>query len=142
MKKFALIALVLFMSSICHAGTDDLVGIRIPGLVGSTIAASASSEYVINLDPRKPVGFASLTITISGSGTLQIQHESSNVNNAASFAAAEGSYTSGSDIVTGFTAGAKHIVFDVPFAKYLNLIFTETGGADSVTITEATLVIQ
>ena len=133
MKKFVF-TLVLFITVNCFGA--DKINIRNIAWSDMTIDASGSSEYEIDLDRLKPVGFASLQIEISGSGTLQITHESSNDGN--DYNVADG----GSDIVTALTAGSELYAFDLPFARYLKLIFTETGGGNSVTVTKATLAVQ
>ena len=100
------------------------------------IAASGNDTEDIELYKYRPEGFASLQITITGSGTAKITHLSS--NDGTTFNTFDGA----TDIVTAMTAGSAIYQFDLPFAKYLRLKIEETGGANSITITKAVLAIQ
>lgn len=139
MKKFLFIVLMA-IPGLVFGDSGKGITVKTITLAPMTIQAGISSEYVLDIDPLKPVGYGSLNIEISGSGTLAIQHESSNDNT--NYAPAEGSYALGSDIISSMTAGTKHIVFGVPFGKHLKIIFTEIGGVNPITIVKAKLATQ
>ncbi len=136
LKRILLTVLCSVFALNCLADTDNKITIKKVYWSDMTIDASDSSEIIFDLDPLKPTGFASLQVEISGSGTLKITHESS--NDGADYNVLDGA----SDIVTALTAGSEIYAFDLPFARYLKLIFAETGGGNSVTVTKATLAIQ
>ena len=100
------------------------------------LAASGSETTVLDFDTKRPQGFASLQMRISGSGTLRIFHESS--ADGQEWAVANGF----SDIVTALTAGSAYYPFDLPFGRYLRLNFVETVGSNRVIIENAVLTIQ
>jgi len=136
MKKLMFSLAMLFVIN-AYAGEEKYIHqIEIDAWDGSTIAASSTGFYDITLGDYRPEGFASLQVEISGSGTLKIEQTTS--NDGLTFNEPSGA----SDIVTALTTGSAIYPFDLSFAKYLRILLTETGGADSVTITKATLAIQ
>ena len=110
---------------------------------GVTILASASSTTsMIQLDDEFIDGFFSLQVEITGSGTAKFEYQLSN-NNVDYITP-----TAASDIVTSIAAtggpgsdGKDIYSFDPMVARSMKIKCTETGGANSITVT-ATLVYQ
>ena len=95
-----------------------------------TVAASGTM-YSIPIDLAKHIGYFSVQITVSGSGTLSLAYELSNhVTDPLTFSTPVGA----SAIATGLTAGTYLYEFTPVIGKWLRLVFTETGTSDSVTI--------
>ena len=82
-------------------------------------------------------------ITLAGSGTARIYFECSNVGSSnygegGAYAVPVGY----SDIVTALTAGTAFYEVQAPVSEYFKMVITETGGADSITVTVDGLTIQ
>ncbi len=97
-----------------------------------TISPGFSKEYTINTEGLN--GLASLHVEIFGHGTLQVRMEAS--NDGVNY-----------NIVDGFspTITPKHLwheIFQLPFAKYVKFVFTETSGTDAVTIKDIILLTE
>lgn len=97
-----------------------------------TVPASGTAySQPIDLDGYE--GYFSVQSVVTGSGTLTISYQLSNSTVAP--------YTwstpvSASAIATGLTAGTTLYQFEpLTIGKYLRLSFTETGGANTVTVT-------
>jgi hypothetical protein len=99
------------------------------------ISASASAtSLAIPLDSFKLEGFFSLQVTVAGSGTAKFTYQLS--NDGVTYAVpSDAAGTAVDDIVTALTAGSTIHSFSPPMAKYMKIICTETGGANSVTVT-------
>lgn len=80
-------------------------------------------------------GYFSLQLTVAGTGTAKIEYECS--NDGETFVTPTGAV----DIVTAATAGTDLYSFSPKFAAFYRFKATETGGANSVTLT-ATLAVQ
>ena len=137
MKRIYMTVIFCFFTGICFSDSDYRITIDPMYLIdGSQILAGESIEHVVDLDIKKPIGFSSLQVEISGSGTARIYHESSNdgydYNTVSGY----------SDIVTSLTAGSEIYQFGLPFARFLKIIFAETGGVNPIIVESATLAIQ
>lgn len=112
-----------------------------------TVAASGTSANMpfdgINCQLLKVEGFFSAQILVTGSGTCNIGALCSNDGVNYYKPVSKSALTTPSYIATGLTAtgGAggdgKYIIKDpdVPLAGWLKFYITETGGANSVTVT-------
>ncbi len=136
MKKLLCILTILLISANCFADESHKFYKRTIQFADMTVGSGLSEEYDLDLEGLRPQGFASLQIEVSGSGTMQITHKSS--NDGVNFYAVDGF----NNIVTALTAGGALYAFDLPFAQHLQLVFTETGGTNTITIDKATLLIQ
>jgi len=150
MKKliFALIVLMFTVPAFCDQSQKFYIdygyemiadGSEVP-LPGFILAASATETFTKDFDTMRPVGFASLQVEISGSGTLKIIHESS--NDGVSYNTATVNGTTASDIVTALTSGSEIYQFDLPFARHFRIKFEETGGANGIIIENITFAVQ
>ncbi len=106
----------------------------------TTIPLSGSEYAVIDFGDNRMRGFISLEVTITGSGTLRIYHESSNTGTNYSTAIVNG--TGASDVVTALTAGTAFYQFNAPFGDKCKIWFVETGSANSITVTTAMAIVQ
>ena len=109
--------------------------------ISEEVLASASALTSV-IDVGQSGGQFSVQIELSGDGTGKLEWIGS--NDGTDYIKPNGA----SDIVTGFTKtdgpgnDGKHIYsFNVIPIKFIKLKITETGGADSITVT-ATLAIQ
>gem|GEM_PF-4458583 len=108
--------------------------------------AKSGTAYSRIFDMIKVAGNASLQIELTGDGTAKFEWVGTNDEDAAVAAFIE--LNGVSDIVTAFTktsgpgANGKHIyAFDLSLTRRMAIKVTETGGANSVTIT-AILALQ
>ena len=150
MKKLFIFVIVLFWA--CFAFADESHKFYIDlgneleadgsdvSMKGYTLEASGSETVTIDLNNKRPQGFTSLEVNISGSGTLRIYHESSITGADYNTITVNG--TVASDVITALTAGSELYQFNTPFARYLKLWFVETGGGSSVTIDNIALQVQ
>lgn len=98
-----------------------------------TVASGSDTSAVLDLNNH--FGYFTIQGQITGSGTLKYEFIIS--NNGVDFLAPE---VLSDDIITGLTVGSgpgadgKFIAkFEVPFAKFMKIVATETGTSDSVT---------
>lgn len=110
---------------------------------GELIAASGNAISTPAIDLSKVDGFFSLQIALTGDGTAKFEYMSS--NDGTNFITQTGA---ADQIVTGFVKtsgpgsdGKDMISFDPELCKFLKIKCTETGTANSVTIT-VTIAIQ
>ena len=107
------------------------------------IASAFARSEVIDLDAYVKDGFFSIQLILTGDGTAKVEYEVSNTGF---------DYVTQSDaediIVSGFTKtsgpgsdGKDLISFDVEPSSKMKIKITETGGADSITISAAVLVV-
>jgi len=102
---------------------------------GTPNGASASGLECIPLAQYRGDGDMSLQVKVTGDGTAQITYYLS--NDGTNFRTPAGS----SDIVTAHTkssgsSGLEIYAIDLPMvAKYMKILVTETGGADTITVT-------
>jgi len=108
--------------------------------------AASGSAYSEIFDVAKLAGNASIQLLVTGDGTAKVEWVASNDEDAA--VAAFIKVNNANDIVTAFTktsgpgSNGKHIYpFNVYLVKRMAVKITETGGADSVTVT-AILALQ
>ena len=96
----------------------------------NTIAASGSLTTIIfDLNNFKPNGFYSLQVTVTRSGACKFEYLCS--NDGENFVEPVGA----SDISSGVTAVSSAIISFSPVpCAYLRIKCTETGGANSVTV--------
>ena len=101
----------------------------------TAIAKSGTSTSAdIDLSDYKPLGYFSLQLTVTGDGTAQIKYQLS--NDGDTFVTP----TSAQDIVTAHTkttgtSGVDIYSFFPEPAKYIRIVATETGGANTITVT-------
>ena len=109
-----------------------------------TITASGVARSVsLDLQAYAKEGFFSLQIELTGSGTAKFEYEVSNDGETYIIQTA-----AADQIVSGFTAtsgpgsdGKDLISFEPEPTKKMRIVCTETGGADSVTITATYLML-
>ena len=109
-----------------------------------TIAASGVARSVsLDLQAYAKEGFFSLQIELTGDGTAKFEYENSNDGETYITQTA-----AGDQIVTGFTDtsgpesdGKDLISFEPEPSKAMRIKCTETGGANSITITATVLML-
>ena len=95
------------------------------------IAASGSfTSNALNLDELKPNGYFSIQYLISGSGTCKFEYLCS--NDGSNFVSPIGAVA----IASGKTSSnnGELVSFTPPACKYLKIKCTETGGANTATV--------
>lgn len=130
MKKSTLVVLsiLLLFTSVSFAA-DQTIVVQTTTL---TVPASGTS-YSQPMDLTGKHGYFSVQSVITGGGTLTISYQMSNSKNEPQVWSTP---VGASDIATGLTAGTYLYKFEpITIARWLRLVFTETGGANSVTLT-------
>jgi len=131
--------LMLMLAMPATAGNAPIVTKNI--FSAETITASGTATSTAT-DLSNMAGFFTIQVAVSGSGTCKIEYLLS--NDGTNYLEP----TSASDIATGVTAtsgpgtdGKNIYSFSPEMAKYIKIKITETGGANTVTVT-AWLAIQ
>jgi len=134
MKRMILILLVLLLVPVIGSAETSIVCATMQD--GVTITASGSDTSG-PFDLKRRAGYFSLQIEISGTGTAKIEYLLS--NNGTDYIEP----ATATDIATGVTAANDNEIysFSPELARYLKIKVTETGGANSVTVT-TTLCVQ
>jgi len=106
-------------------------------------ASSVARSILLDLQAYAKEGFFSLQIELTGTGTAKFEYENS--NDGETFITQSAAVD---QIVTGFTNssgpgsdGKDLISFEPEPAKKMRIVCTETGGANSVTITATYLML-
>jgi hypothetical protein len=142
-KVITLIIAVLFVfSSVAFADYRDKIT-TFKTHDGVTIALSGSStSSEINLSSYRPNGYFSIQVALTGDGTAKFEYLLS--NDGTNYLEP----SSASDIGTGLTKtggpgsdGKEIYSFSPELAKHMKIKVTETGGANSITVT-VTLSLQ
>jgi hypothetical protein len=142
MKKFiSTIIITLALCSIVFAGEDEIRYKVTQNAVVITASSSDTSER-IDFGTKVPVGFFSVQVTLTGSGTGKVEYELS--NDGTNFLTP----TEADDIVTAHTVtsgpgsdGKDMYSFSPMVSRAMKIKVTETGGANPITVT-VTLVYQ
>lgn len=95
------------------------------------ILAAGTKVYAIDMERYNFNGFFSLQLIMTGTGILQGEYLLS--NDGVNFVTPTG--VPDSPIFTGFTVGVDMFSFAPMLARYLQILLTETGGANPVTVT-------
>lgn len=94
------------------------------------IAASGTAySQVLDLSRDQPDGHFSMQVVATGSGTVKLEYLLS--NDGTTFVTPTGA----SDIVTAHTSGNDMYSISPMLARYIKFLATETGGANTITIT-------
>jgi len=113
--------------------TEDVIsGNVITGTIfdAEVLAASGTAtSSAIDLNQFKARGYFGLQYTIAGSGTVKFEYQLS--NNGVTFVEPAAAV----DIGSSLTAGNGYLSFAPACARYIQIVATETGGANGVTIT-------
>jgi len=112
--------------------------IKIEPVAQSLTIAAGGMEYSseIEMKSRRPAGYFATMLTISGSGSLTIDYEvTDDVNGWVT-------PDDATSVASNLTAGTYFFRVDVPVCARFRFKYTESGGTDSVTIDNATILIQ
>lgn len=122
---------------------DGVKNIRVvPVFNSETIAASGTATSpVIDLDSLRSEGNFSVKLTLTGSGTCKLEYLLAETDTATFLLPA-----SAVDIISSFTSssgtsGVDIIPFSLELAPKMKIKATETGGANSITIS-VKLIVQ
>lgn len=108
--------------------------------VSKAIALSQSATYVVDLKRMNAEGFFSLQIALTGDGTAKGEYLESNDNST--FIDPEDDIFSGFTKTSGPGSDGKDLFsFEPNLCGFLQLKFTETGGANGIVLT-CSLAIQ
>ena len=109
--------------------------------IAETIALSQSvTSGSVNLRGAADDGFFGIQLVLTGDGTAKVEYLES--YNSVNFVTPSGAI----EIVTGFTktsgtSGVDVLTFEPEVCPYMKIKVTETGGANSITVT-VILVVQ
>ena len=106
-------------------------------MVDEVIVAGGTKLYTVDMKRFDYNGFFSIQLIMTGDGVLDGEYLLS--HNGVNFVTPSG--VPDSPIFTGFTAGIDMFSFEPILARYLQILLTETGTADPVTVT-ASLALQ
>ena len=140
-RLLAIITAILLIAVPVLAGNNTIESHKVFNAV--TVAASGTSLWSgIDLNQVRPDGYFSLQVAVSGDGTAKFEYLISNDNSNYLEPSSAADIAAGITKTSGPGSDGKDIYsFNPEMARYLKIKITETGGANSVTIT-AWLAIQ
>lgn len=110
---------------------DQHIGISV--VKTSLTVAASGTEYSVPIDLSTYLGFFSVQLVITGSGTLTLAYQ---LSNSRKEPLTWSTPVNASAIASGLTAGTYLYKFEPhTIGKWARLTFTETGTSNSVTIT-------
>lgn len=129
------IGLIMVMLFAGHANTGQVYSNLL--FNGTSIAASQTSTSVaVDLSKLNINGVFAVHYTVAGSGTAKLEYLVCSTSGGTYMEPA-----AATDIATGKTSGTYYATFEPEVTPFIKIKATETGGANSITLT-LRLVVQ